>query len=87
MTESKLNETAPQQNLWCSHCGKGVVDGYDLTIYSDRLVKRHEKKSFCSINCLARWVGERGWVYELQLRGIHAPEQAVEKPVQYASKD
>jgi hypothetical protein len=82
-----LDEAVPQKTLECDHCGKRLLDGYDLTIYSDRVGKKSDLKHFCSINCLARWVGERGWLYELQLRGIHTPEQVVEHPVQYAAKD
>jgi hypothetical protein len=81
------NEKGPHGTLKCDHCGRGLVDGYDLAIYSNRVEKKSELKHFCSINCLARWVGERGWIYELHLRGIHTPEQVVEHPVQYAAKE
>jgi len=86
-TKPRDNETDAQKPMRCDHCGKNLMDGYDLTIYSDRVEKKSELKHFCSINCLARWVGERGWIYELHLRGIHTPELVVEHPVQYAAKN
>jgi hypothetical protein len=83
----KSNEKVLLKSFDCDHCGKGFVDGYDLTIFSNRVQNKSEQKHFCSINCLARWVGERGWLYELHLRGIHALEPVVEHPVKYVLKN
>ena len=81
------NRMNTRKNLECDYCRKRFVDGYDLTIYTNRQINHSEAKHFCSINCLARWVGERGWLYELHLKGIHTPELVVEHPIQYAGKN
>ncbi|MHA2393517.1 MAG: hypothetical protein ACXAEX_16390 [Promethearchaeota archaeon] len=60
--------------LKCTHCGKTSVTGYDLSYYGDREEEKTELMHFCSTHCLARWIGERGWLYELYLRGIHSKE-------------
>ena len=85
--EPRRNEKGPHETLKCDYCGRDLIDGYDVAIYSNREEKKSELKHFCSINCLARWVGERGWIYELHLRGIHTPEQVVDHSVQYTPKN
>lgn len=60
----------------CEHCDKLCVNGYDLCFYYDREYQKYELMHFCSTHCLSRWVGERGWLYELYLKGIHSDNKS-----------
>ena len=64
MARRKNNDNS----VLCNQCGKHFVNGYDLKCY------RNTKKSmvsmnFCSTLCLSRWIGEKGWLYEIYIRG------------------
>jgi hypothetical protein len=55
----------------CEHCSKNCINGFDLTCIQDHKDKDPVLMHFCSIHCLSRWVGEKGWLYELYIRGKH----------------
>jgi hypothetical protein len=67
----KARSQKDEKNIVCDQCNKASVNGYDLFCYQDRDEKNHLSLHFCSTHCLSRWVGERGWLYELYLKGIH----------------
>ena len=70
-----------QNNIECSNCGKLLQRGYELRNYNNLKDEEFKPLHFCSINCLARWVGEQGWFHELIMRGINSAEE-LEKDVQ-----
>jgi hypothetical protein len=71
MKEEKLSEYKDAKNNVCNHCNRTSINGYDLICYQDRNEQTSLSLHFCSTHCLSRWVGERGWLYELYLKGIH----------------
>ena len=58
----------------CNQCGKNCVNGYNLKCLKDRTKKNTISMNFCSTLCLSRWIGEKGWLYELYIRGKHEKE-------------
>jgi hypothetical protein len=83
MVESKQKTVKiTSQNITvCSNCGKFLQQGYELRNYNNKKDEIFKSLHFCSINCLARWVGEQGWFHELILRGINSPEE-LDKDIQ-----
>lgn len=71
MKEMKISEEKDTRNNVCDHCNRTSMNGYDLICFQDRDEKTSLSLHFCSTHCLSRWVGERGWLYELYLKGIH----------------
>jgi hypothetical protein len=71
LKEEKFSEKKDKKNYVCDHCSRTSNNGYDLICSQDRTEKNSLSLHFCSTRCLSRWVGERGWLYELYMKGIH----------------
>ena len=67
-------ELSTEKTVKCTQCGQIFKEGYELRNFSIKKSEKFESLHFCSINCLARWVGEQGWFYELTLRGLNTYE-------------
>lgn len=61
-------------SIVCNQCGKNFSNGYSLKCFREHTEKSIISNNFCSTLCLSRWIGEKGWLYELYIRGKHDKE-------------